>query len=350
MPDAAESDFLYRYISREQFRRRKGFFHPDPLIEEFTYGEGGAFSSLLWRHIHPGCRLFFHTKIGGVRYLTAMYHVIDYAPGSVMRLDATYTSTYRNPHICPHLYSGWAQRLDFKLDRRIKRDFFAGSSFELLDLVVIGDPERSFDLRNTPVVLDRRVLERLDMWGSPVKWDIVDKNGRAYDEARCIDTCLRAPRRIEKHDGDYLSRLVSRRLEFGEEAAEVYSPISTVDASEITAISHSEREIEQYLADNISALGDLKVVARQFRLPDDGRIDILAKDSEGGPVIIEVKKGTADDATVAQLLCYIRQYRNTDEDASPRGMIVCGSASYRLRAACAELGISVHYYGDCVVH
>lgn len=48
------NDILYRYISRDSFQKRFGFYHPDPMIEEFTYGEGGGFSAFVWNNINVG--------------------------------------------------------------------------------------------------------------------------------------------------------------------------------------------------------------------------------------------------------------------------------------------------------
>jgi len=55
------NDLLYRYLSREQFKKQAGFYHPDPMFDEFTYGEGGGFSVYLWNNIGVGSRIFFHT-------------------------------------------------------------------------------------------------------------------------------------------------------------------------------------------------------------------------------------------------------------------------------------------------
>ncbi|VVB63368.1 Uncharacterised protein [uncultured archaeon] len=88
------NDLLYRYLSREQFERHFGYYHPDPLIDEFSYGEGGGFSTFLWNNMNIGSRIFFHTSIGGTRYLTAMYHVMDFAPAGVWRLDDKMKSRY----------------------------------------------------------------------------------------------------------------------------------------------------------------------------------------------------------------------------------------------------------------
>ncbi len=52
-----------------------------------------------------------------------------------------------------------------------------------------------------------------------------------------------------------------------------------------------------------------------------GRIDILAYDKHGTPVVIEVKSGIADDSTLAQLLAYMSKIEGK-EGKTPRGVIV----------------------------
>lgn len=54
------------------------------------------------------------------------------------------------------------------------------------------------------------------------------------------------------------------------------------------------------------------------------RIDILAKDQEGVPVIIEAKRHSVDDAVVGQTLRYMSWVRRNLGHNKPRGIIVAG--------------------------
>ena len=90
----------------------------------------------------------------------------------------------------------------------------------------------------------------------------------------------------------------------------------------------------------------LVYVDRQVILGDGNRIDILAKSSENETVIIEIKKGTADDGTVTQVASYLHQYHKQFPSEIVIGKIVCLDASYRMKAACQHFNIKIHFYGE----
>ena len=50
--------------------------HPDPLFEEYTYGEGGARGKKLKNHVKKGDYIFFHTSKRNQKYITA-YYIVD---------------------------------------------------------------------------------------------------------------------------------------------------------------------------------------------------------------------------------------------------------------------------------
>ena len=126
-----------------------------------------------------------------------------------------------------------------------------------------------------------------------------------------------------------------------------FLPIHSLVASQIHLSCKTEREIEEIVIKNIESIGNgLKCVDRQVVLNDGNRVDILARDGEGTPVIVEVKKGTADDSTLAQLASYLHQYKKQYPLVDPLGKIVCADASYKLKTACEYLGIKIHFYGE----
>lgn len=93
----------------------------------------------------------------------------------------------------------------------------------------------------------------------------------------------------------------------------------------------------------------MRFVDRQVGLDDGNRIDVLARRPDGMPVIIEIKRGTADDSTLTQLLAYLRQFERQFPGPAPIGKIVCADASYRLKSACEHVQVQIHFYGDILL-
>lgn len=344
------NDLLYRYLSREQFERRFGYYHPDPLIDEFSYGEGGGFSAFVWNNINIGSRIFFHTFIGGTRYITAMYYLMDFAPAGVWRLDDKIKSKYKNTHLHPDIYKQWwGGEYDPTNDEDIKRAYNSNTIYTNADLIMIGNPAKSFDIRKAPLILDKSLLSRLDLDGKPIKWNIIDYKGKRYDEKKCINACLRPPRVLSKSDGNMLERLVAERHHKLTSIAALnnFQPINSFVASKIYFTGNTETDIENIIINNIRSLEEgLAYVDRQVILSDGKRVDILANNIHGTPILIEVKKGTASDSTLAQLASYLHQYKKQFPETDPIGKIVCADASYRLKKACEHLGIKIHFYGE----
>jgi hypothetical protein len=344
------NDLLYRYLSREQFKKQAGFYHSDPLIDEFSYGEGGGFSAFVWNHVNVGSRIFFHTTIGGTRYLTAMYVVSDFAPAAVWRADDRMRKKYRNPHLHPEENPDWwGDHHSEGLERKVRAAYKKREIYTDVDIVILGDSKKSVDIRKAPIVLDKQVLSRLRMKGKPIKWDIVDKHGKTFEENRCITSCLRVPRVISSSDGDLLEGLVRRSAARakGEKSFMHVQAIDSFLASRLELQGASEDEIEKSLIRRLDSIEKgLRFINNQVGLESGGRIDILAERKDGTPVLIEIKKGTADDRTLTQLVSYLHAFRAKNPKCEPVGKIVCGDASARLRSACEHLKIDIHCYGE----
>jgi len=98
-----------------------------------------------------------------------------------------------------------------------------------------------------------------------------------------------------------------------------------------------ERLIENALAENLEVIEEgLRFAGRQVEVPGVGRIDILAYDKNGTPVVIEVKSGKADDATLTQLLAYMSEI-GKKEGKTPRGVITAEDFTRKLQHAVKTL-------------
>lgn len=80
----------------------------------------------------------------------------------------------------------------------------------------------------------------------------------------------------------------------------------TVDSTQISLTM--EKDLELFLCNEIQSLDptlDLpeELESRQYTV-SSGRIDILAKDTSGAYVVIELKAGTAKDQSLTQILAY----------------------------------------------
>jgi len=69
------------------------------------------------------------------------------------------------------------------------------------------------------------------------------------------------------------------------------------------------------------------------RSVSSGFIDITAKDADGKIVVIELKTGTARQKAVAQILSYMGDIAEEEEDASTRGILVADDFDTKAQAA-----------------
>lgn len=117
------------------------------------------------------------------------------------------------------------------------------------------------------------------------------------------------------------------------------------EVSELVETSISlERDIEDHLIHNLEAIEKgLKFVSRQYNT-DVGRIDILAKDTNGTRVVIEVKVGDAKDSAVGQVARYLGWFAKSDGKPS-RGMLVAAGFPEGVRYAASVIpNLTLHTY------
>lgn len=92
-------------------------------------------------------------------------------------------------------------------------------------------------------------------------------------------------------------------------------------------ISLYEKEVQEYLGANLGLLGSPRLQLVQLEYPvnfgrDSGRIDILATDSRGAYVVIEVKRGVAGRGAVGQLQSYMGAVLDANPGKHVRGILV----------------------------
>ena len=75
-----------------------------------------------------------------------------------------------------------------------------------------------------------------------------------------------------------------------------------------------EKELEDWIVNDVSLIGEgLTLVGRQVTI-DDGRLDLLAIDSEDRWVVIEVKPGLLQSGALHQALYYASSLARLDAD------------------------------------
>ncbi|NQU42318.1 DUF91 domain-containing protein [bacterium] len=108
----------------------------------------------------------------------------------------------------------------------------------------------------------------------------------------------------------------------------------------LDAVISLERDIQGYLGSRLSDLEEglvLKENGVEFST-DAGRIDLLAVDRDGVPVVIEVKAGRARDSAFGQLLGYMGCLSESQENGERvRGILVASSFDKRVVYAARSL-------------
>lgn len=109
--------------------------------------------------------------------------------------------------------------------------------------------------------------------------------------------------------------------------------MQALDESQFRQLNVLEKTLEDFLEFNLHILEDgLKFVDRQYPT-STGPLDILAKDSRGRWVVVELKRGRAADSVIGQLLRYrafIVSERANGKQSRVRGFVVAPKPDKRL--------------------
>jgi len=193
--------------------------------------------------------------------------------------------------------------------RRIERD-------EELDV------DREFDRDQLAALINKFKYSMDDFRaGSPNPTRLKIEPDNLYRDLAFFRSALRSYQRF-KSGGD--SDAVSPTVESADE-------IIADDLSQTFAL---ERDMQVAIRANIKQMGaDLSIVDNGAETQvEAGNIDILAKDSSGNMVVIELKAGTCRAPAVAQVLAYMGCIRN-GSNVQVRGILVAGDFEKRVQLA-----------------
>jgi len=282
--------------------------HLDPDLEEHTYGDVRARARTLKEKVGKGDYLFFHTTLGGKKYITAYFIVDRTLDVSVAVKDGNIMRKYKNPHLCD--------------DQNIEKH--KGDE----NVVIFGDPILSKKLTR-PLLFDLKLASKLAL-------GISFQEGRT--EAQAVGSATRAWRRLTDKDVRLLLREINKEEQ---KTVDVHRILSTDEVTELL-----EKDLENYIEKSKNIIGkSLRIVSRQENIPQIGRIDLLCKDEAGTRYVVELKLGHVGRAALNQIQRYMGWVRKQGP-GRVKGILVCGGVMpvYEDEIRGAE-GIIVLRYG-----
>ena len=326
-------NMLYRYLIPDVMKKRH-VDHPDPLFEEYTYGDSGKYGNMIRKNVESGSHIFFHTTIGGQRYITAHYYVSRVMEGYEARHNDEIRKKFNNIHIHPENYPDWWYDYDVDLEEEDDSS----------DIVVFGDPEKSLGKLKNPIPFDRDFGEKLDFENTQIEFEIVNKKGRVMNDAECITSCTRVPRYLTKNDVKFLINEINslnggEKVDFEPEIESIGNEAFVLDTK------FSEKQLEEIIFHNPEILEDgLEIISRQQPI-SSGRLDLLLKNKSGDVIILEIKEGFPRDSVVTQVLNYKNDIEKMYPDNNIKAAILCQDCSSRVRNAAKNVGIDIYSYG-----
>ena len=282
------------------------FNHPDPLPDEFTYGDVGGRARKLKTDMRKGEYAFFHTSRRGRKYITAYYvvdRVLDTAEAAGNR---NIIAKYQNPHI---------------------RDYLAGKRSGQDDVVLFGDPVESRVLER-PLLFDRTLADKLTL-------GIEFPANRT--ETQAIGSATRAWRQLTDQDMDTLLAEIKAYEEAG------ISPQTILSTDEVTEII--EKDLEGFIEGDPSLIGkSMRITDRQLETPV-GRIDLLLESDIGDLVVVELKIGRIGRDAITQLRRYM-DWLGKQSGKRVSGVVVCKGVMPAFEAELEQIeNITILCYG-----
>jgi len=257
--------------------------HPDPTLEEFTYGDVDSRGHKLKTTLRKGDYVFFHTSLNSKKYVTAYYVVDRVLSTSEAAKDQNIFLKCKNPHIAEH-----------REPKRRNRD----------DAIVFGDPILSRKLER-PLPFDRALAKRLSL-------SINFRKG--FTDSQCIGSATRQWRKLYSKDVQVLLREIKENEKTG---LAVQKTLSTDEVTEII-----EKDLERFIEANPKILGEsLKLIGRQLQTPV-GRIDLLFQNKNKTMIVVELKLNRIGREALKQLKRYMH-YVEKEMKRDLEGVIIC---------------------------
>jgi len=258
--------------------------HPDPLLNEFTYGDSTKDRARKLKKLKENDYVFFHTRINGKKYITAYYIVDRVLVTSEAAKDKNIAAKYKNPHI-----------LEFRSGKRTDDDD---------DLILFGDPITSRILEK-PLLFDKTLAEQLSL-------NIKFPKGKT--ETQVIGSATRSWRELKDKDVEVLKEAIKLWEKAG------ISTETILSTDEITEII--EKDLEGFIENDPSLIGEnLKLIRRQLDKPV-GRIDLLFEDKKGNIIVAELKLNKIGREAVNQLRRYMK-WVEKETKKEVNGIMVC---------------------------
>ena len=125
-------------------------------------------------------------------------------------------------------------------------------------------------------------------------------------------------------------------LDVSFEAVEQLSAMAVSGRRELS-VTGSEADLREFLLDRPAAIESGFEPLSTERPTDAGPIDIFGRDTEGRPVVVELKRRRVGPSAASQLQRYVAAIgREVGDDAAVRGILVAPSVTDRARRLLAE--------------
>ena len=269
------SNYLITYIEPRELGR-----HEDLRLDEFTYGDKNQNGRTLKNKVQHGDFLFFHTTRRNKRVITSYFVVESIISVEEAKKQKLIVNKYKNPHL---------------LQDKLEAD----------EVIVFGNPITSCTLKR-PVPLTVDILNKLDRKPN------LNANQK---ESAAITSALRQWKELTKED---VGLLLDYIIEYQQES---YLKDTYLSNDEIEQIE--EIDVENFIAANPKLLGvEFELFKRQHVLSDGNRLDLLLRNSDGGLIVVEIKKGMMGKEVYQQVRGYIKKIKEDFGTEDVKGMIV----------------------------